>query len=97
MDESLMNFHVEVIIETCIDSMARYIFSNYKYPWFKSGYTNKRPEEFENPIEFSFDKTSITCDIEGCSNIAVVKCLWCKKSLYLKHFFIEYHYYDEYE
>ena len=35
------------------------------------GYTNERPEEFENPIEFSFDKRS-TCDIEGCSNIAVV-------------------------
>ncbi|KYM76158.1 hypothetical protein ALC53_13431 [Atta colombica] len=32
---------------------------------------------------------------EHCSNIAVVKCLWCKKSLCLKHFF-EYHYCNEY-
>ena len=43
--------------------------------WFKSGYTNERPEEFEDPVEFSFNKSSTTCDIEGCSNIAVVKCL----------------------
>ncbi|KYN17536.1 hypothetical protein ALC57_10185 [Trachymyrmex cornetzi] len=53
-------------------------------------YTNERPEEFENSIEFSFDKSSI----ESCSNIAVVKCSWCKKSC-LKHFSIEYHYCNE--
>ncbi|KYN31256.1 hypothetical protein ALC56_14442 [Trachymyrmex septentrionalis] len=28
--------------------------------------------------------------------ITVVRCLWCKKSLCLKHFFIEYHYCNEY-
>lgn len=28
MDEGLMNFHIE-LIETCIDLMARYTFSNY--------------------------------------------------------------------
>ncbi|KYN37510.1 hypothetical protein ALC56_08111, partial [Trachymyrmex septentrionalis] len=38
----------------------------------------------------------IKCDIESCSNIAVVRCSWCKKSLYLKHFFIEYYYCNEY-
>ncbi|KYN31568.1 hypothetical protein ALC56_14066 [Trachymyrmex septentrionalis] len=45
----------------------------FKYSWFKSGYTNERPEEFKNPVKFSFDKSS-TCDIKGCNNIAVVKC-----------------------
>ncbi|KYN09370.1 hypothetical protein ALC57_18528, partial [Trachymyrmex cornetzi] len=43
-----------------------------------------------------FDKSSTICDIESCSNIAVVKCSWCKKSLCLKHFFVEYHYCNEY-
>jgi len=37
----------------------------FKYLWFKSGYTKERREEFENPVEFSFDKSSTTCDIEG--------------------------------
>ncbi|KYQ49481.1 hypothetical protein ALC60_11447 [Trachymyrmex zeteki] len=26
----------------------------FKYSWFKSGYTNERPEEFENPVELRF-------------------------------------------
>jgi len=55
---------------------------------FKSDYINERPEEFQNPVEFSFDKSSTTCDIEDYSNMAIVKYLWCKK-LCLKHFFIE--------
>ncbi|XP_025156026.1 uncharacterized protein LOC112588903 [Harpegnathos saltator] len=39
----------------------------FKYSWFKSGYMNERPEEFENPVKFSFDGTSTKCDIEGCN------------------------------
>ncbi|XP_025153861.1 uncharacterized protein LOC112588375 [Harpegnathos saltator] len=68
----------------------------FKYSWFKSGYTDERPEDFKNPVQFSFDETSITCDIEGCNNIAVIRCSWCKKSLCLKHFFHKYHYCNEY-
>jgi len=68
----------------------------FKYSWFKSGYTNKRPDEFENPVYFSFDETSTKCHIEGCNNIAVVRCSWCNMSLCLKHFFVEYHYCNEY-
>ena len=52
-----------------------------------TGYINKKPEEFENPVEFSFDKSSTTCDTEDCSNITIVRCSWCKKSLCLKYFF----------
>ncbi|XP_025160400.1 uncharacterized protein LOC112589848 [Harpegnathos saltator] len=68
----------------------------FKYSWFKSGYTDERLEEFKNPVQFSFDETSTTCDIEDCNNIAVIRCSWCKKSLCLKHFFHEYHYCNEY-
>ncbi|XP_071579285.1 uncharacterized protein, partial [Temnothorax nylanderi] len=60
----------------------------FKYSWFKSGYTNERPEEFENPVQFSLYDCSTTCDIEGCDNIAAVRCSWCKNSLCLKHFFV---------
>ena len=66
----------------------------FKYSWFKSGYTNERPEEFENPVEFSFDKSSTTCDLEDCSsNIAVVRCLVQEVNIF-KTFF--HHYYNEY-
>jgi len=60
----------------------------FKYSWFKNGYTNERPEELENPIQYSFDETSTKCNIEDCTKIAiaVVTCSWCQKSLCLKHF-----------
>jgi len=57
-------------------SSSRY-HNLFKYSWFKSGYTNERPEEFENPVEFSFDKSSTIYD-RSCSNIAVVKCSWSR-------------------
>ncbi|KYN38130.1 hypothetical protein ALC56_07530 [Trachymyrmex septentrionalis] len=44
-----------------------------KYSWFKSDYINQRPEKFENPVEFSFDKNSTTCDNEDYSNITIVR------------------------
>ncbi|XP_071572277.1 uncharacterized protein [Temnothorax nylanderi] len=68
----------------------------FKYSWFKSGYTNERPEEFKNPVQFSLYDCSTTCDIEGYDNIAAVRCSWCKNSLCLKHFFVEYHYCNVY-
>lgn len=69
----------------------------FRYSWFKSGYTNERPQEFENPVKFSFqDFSKTTCDIEDCHEIAVIRCSWCKMSLCLKHFFHEYHYCDTY-
>jgi len=67
----------------------------FKYSWFKSGYTNERPEELENSVQYSFDETP-RCDIEDCNNIAVVRCSWCQKSLCLKHFFVEYHFCNVY-
>jgi len=53
----------------------------------------KSTEEFENPVKLISTKVQQR-DIEGCSNIAVTRCSWCKKS-YLKYFFIEYHYCNE--
>jgi len=67
----------------------------FKYSWFKS-YINERPEEFENPVQYSFDETSTRCNIEDCNNIAVVRCSWCQKSLCLKPFFVEYHFCNVY-
>lgn len=64
----------------------------FKYSWFKSGYTEDRPEEFVNPVHYSFEGTSPICNVENCNNIAIIRCSWCKQSLCLKHFFVDYHY-----
>lgn len=73
-------------------SSPRYI-DLFRYSWFKSGYTETRPEKFANPVEFSFgDSCKAHCDIEGCNNVAIIRCSWCQKALCFKHFFDEYHY-----
>lgn len=70
----------------------------FKYSWYKSGYIDTKPDDFENPVEFGFGKRSnIHCEIDGCTNVAIVKCSWCKKSLCLKHFFHDYHYCSHYK
>lgn len=65
----------------------------FQYSWFKSGYLTERPAEFENPVDVAFTKsTATTCEIEGCTNVAVVTCAWCNKSICIQHFFEDYHY-----
>ena len=77
-------------------SSPRY-YSLFKYSWYKSGYVSERPNRFENPVDFAFQRSSRPlCDVEGCSEVTVVTCSWCKKSLCFKHFFDEYHYCTEY-
>lgn len=69
----------------------------FRYAWFKSGYIKEQPDYFENPVEFAYGTLSQSqCEIEGCTNVAVVRCSWCKKSLCFKHFFEEYHYCSTY-
>ncbi|KAL1516408.1 hypothetical protein ABEB36_000326 [Hypothenemus hampei] len=70
-------------------SSPRYI-NLFKYSWFKSGYIEERPPEFENPVEYSFYTVSAKCDL--CDQVAIVRCGWCKKNLCFKHFFDENHY-----
>ena len=70
----------------------------FKYSWYKSGYIAEKPGKLENPVNFSFgDSCKAHCDILGCTNIAVIRCSWCKKSLCFKHFFDEYHYCSKFE
>ncbi|XP_046473924.1 uncharacterized protein [Neodiprion pinetum] len=75
-------------------SSPRYI-NMLKYAWYKNGYTEKTPPEFINPVTFGFgDNSEPRCHI--CGDSAVITCSWCKKSLFLNHFFEEYHYCNEY-
>ena len=69
----------------------------FKYSWFKSGYITEKPAEFDNPVSYSFgDSCNTHCEIEGCRNVAIIRCGWCKKSLCFKHFYEEYHYCKQY-
>ncbi|EFN76473.1 hypothetical protein EAI_05548, partial [Harpegnathos saltator] len=74
-----------------LQSLTHYQFSSprfhnlFKYAWFKSGYLQSRPCEFEIPVEFCFQNASkIKCDI--CGETAIIICSWCKKSLCITHF-----------
>lgn len=68
----------------------------FKYSWYKSGYLINKPDDFENPVDFSFGSCATHCEIDGCNNIAIIRCSWCKKSLCLKHYFDDFHYCSTY-
>ena len=72
-------------------SSPRYI-NIFKQGRFKSNYIDKKPENFDNPVEFGFGGSQPHCEIPGCKNVAIIKCSWCQKSLCLNHFFNEYHF-----
>jgi hypothetical protein len=85
-----------------LQSLTHFQFSSprfrnlFKYAWYKSGYVEIRPDEFETPVDFCFKTHSKpTCDI--CGAIAVITCAWCRKSLCLKHFFHHHHLCYNYE
>jgi len=70
-------------------------FSNLlKYAWYKSGYLPEKLPAFETPVDFCFKNCAPVCDL--CSNTAIIKCAWCKKSLCMKQFFMDYHYCQNY-
>ena len=51
----------------------------FKYSWYASGYVYEKPEKFENPVDFSFgDSCETRCQIEGCKNVTLIRCGWCK-------------------
>lgn len=79
-----------------LQSLTHFQFSSprfrnlFKYAWYKSGYIENRPDEFETPVDYCFKKHSkATCDI--CGEITVITCSWCRKSLCMQHFFYDHH------
>jgi len=65
----------------------------FKYAWYKSGYIEERPPQFETPVDFCFNGKDIQeiprCSI--CGAPAVIRCSWCKQYFCMQHFFEEYH------
>ena len=59
------------------------VIHKYFYKYYK------KPEKFDNPVEFGFGGSQAYCEIPGCKNVAIIRCSWCQKSLCLKHFINE--------
>lgn len=69
----------------------------FQYAWFKSGYVEIHPGEFQNPVEFCYlqnEKHIPKCSI--CGMAAFMRCAWCGEYFCFKHFYEEYHYCTNY-
>ena len=94
-----LNLHIRNNITKLQSLIHNQLFSPryremFKYAWFKCGYVDIRPQEFENLVKLC---TDLQFDITNCFDCEVValKCSWCKKHLCL-HFFQQYHYCEDY-
>jgi len=63
-----------------LQSLTHFPFSSsrfrnlFKYVWYKCGYIDIRPKEFESPVDFCFKKHSkATFDV--CGGIAIITCM----------------------
>ncbi|EZA54562.1 hypothetical protein X777_05698, partial [Ooceraea biroi] len=69
----------------------------FQYAWYKSGYVETHPAEFQNPVDFCYfknEKNIPKCSI--CGMAAFIRCAWCGDYLCFKHFYEEYHYCTNY-
>lgn len=54
-------------------------FENFlKYSWYRAGYTDEHPPEFETPVQFCFDyKGYVKCEADFCTNFCFLRCAHC--------------------
>ena len=72
-------------------SSPRYV-NLFKYTSFKCGYVELKPDKFDNPVTLGFgNNCNVHCEVAGCTNPAIARCSWYKKSLCLKNFLEDYH------
>ena len=76
-------------------SSPRYI-NTFEQGWFKSNYIGKKPDNFDNPVEFGFGVSQPHCEKTDCKNVAIIRCSWYQKSLCVKNFFNDYHFCSTY-
>jgi len=88
-----INLHLRNNIITHIQLSSPRFHNLFKYAWYKSGYIEERPPEFETPVDFCFNGKDIQeiprCSI--CGAPAVIQCSWCKQYFCMQHFLEEYH------
>lgn len=54
-------------------------FKNFvKYSWYRAGYIQEHPPEFETPAQFCLDfQGYVTCEADSCSNFCFLRCSHC--------------------
>lgn len=62
-----------------------------KYAWFRAGYIQEHPPEFQTPAQFCLDfKGYVKCEADFCAHFCLLKCAYCEKHYCfydaLKHF-----------
>ena len=58
----------------------------WKYSWYKAGYFDERPPEFQTPTQYCFDVTVGCESCAQCAELAFIRCGWCKTVLCFSHF-----------
>lgn len=64
-------------------SAVYYIFSAprfvpcWQYPWFKGGYVDVRPAQFETPVQFCLTSIRGLCTKPLCRSVAYIRCPYC--------------------
>ena len=65
------------------------VFNNLiKYAFYKSGYTEERPDSFINVRDTCFKFSKLYCEI--CEQTSFICCAYCKKILCFTDFYINY-------
>lgn len=65
----------------------------FQYAWYKSGYLETHPGQFENPVDFCYFKDEKRVPKYSVSGkAAFMRCAWCGEYFCFKHFYEEYHY-----
>ena len=62
-----------------------------RYAWFKSGYVDANPGQFQTVVDVCFKFHQGHCDMEGCDSFSFIRCSYCDKILCFDHFFINFH------
>lgn len=57
-----------------------------KYAWYRAGYINDHPDEFQTPVQFCMDtKGYLKCEQDSCTQFCFMKCAHCGKNYCFTH------------
>ena len=62
-----------------------------RYAWFKSGYVDANPGQFQTVVDVCFKFHQGHCDTEGCDSFSFIRCSYCDEILCFNYFFINFH------
>ncbi len=65
-----------------------------KYGWYKCGYSDVRPDNFDTVKDICFNVGINNCNETNCQNLSFICCSICRNFLCFNHFFINYHFHE---